>query len=438
MLNEHQCAVRDKLLNEGLSEGAIDTLLRSRWAESTQTNLAAAWGQWARYCEACAQAGNPVDFLDPSPVELVEFLREVRIGRRREGSKQGVETTFSWVRGVRSAISATLALWKGHLSLGAHPLVSGYITALKNEDFSVLQKRGYRYDDTWDAELVFGFIATAHVIYDSLSISMVNFRKHLHRERDMCIAGGRLILACRSHDLSCVFRGQRSRHDCLRFWLAPEMEQHCPLSANRRVDRVGGEPEPPKGEPCGPFRVLGVSVRYFGPKQRNSMEVRSHGYTDWITVDSVVGRPGVCWASTLYWYVRVSEMMGLADDCLFLTTSGRKDKAGGKCTGLHAESLANVMARVMEKAGVPPEFRPHSARHAGMAHGKNALKMTDDQVMARSNVSGPTYRLHYSRQVRRQGFVPPVPADSVGYADLEPEPEVELAVRQLSADYDGP
>jgi integrase len=130
--------------------------------------------------------------------------------------------------------------------------------------------------------------------------------------------------------------------------------------------------------------------------------------------------------------------MGLADDCLFLTTSGRKDKAGGKCTGLHAESLANVMARVMEKAGVPPEFRPHSARHAGMAHGKNALKMTDDQVMARSNVSGPTYRLHYSRQVRRQGFVPPVPADSVGYADLEPEPEVELAVRQLSADYDGP
>jgi hypothetical protein len=104
MLNEHQCAVRDKLLNEGLSEGAIDTLLRSRWAQSTQTNLAAAWGQWARYCEACAQAGNPVDFLDPSPVELVEFLREVRIGRRREGSKQGVETTFSWVRGVRSAM----------------------------------------------------------------------------------------------------------------------------------------------------------------------------------------------------------------------------------------------------------------------------------------------------------------------------------------------
>ena len=94
------------------------------------------------------------------------------------------------------------------------------------------------------------------------------------------------------------------------------------------------------------------------------------------------------------------------------------------------------MARVMEKAGVPPEFRPHSARHAGMAHGKNALKMTDDQVMARSNVSGPTYRLHYSRQVRRQGFVPPVPADSVGYAGLEPGPEVELAARQLSAGYE--
>jgi hypothetical protein len=37
-----------------------------------------------------------------------------------------------------------------------------------------------------------------------------------------------------------------------------------------------------------------VSVRYFGPKQRKSMAVRSHGYTDWITVDSVADRrPGV-------------------------------------------------------------------------------------------------------------------------------------------------
>jgi hypothetical protein len=80
-------------------------------------------------------------------------------------------------------------------------------TALKNEDFSVLQKRGYRYADTWDAELVFVFIEAVHVVYAVLSLSMPDFRKHLHRERDMCISGGRLILACRSHNLSCIFRG---------------------------------------------------------------------------------------------------------------------------------------------------------------------------------------------------------------------------------------
>jgi len=158
-----------------------------------------------------------------------------------------------------------------------------------------------------------------------------------------------------------------------------------------------------------------VSVRYFGPKQRHSLEVRTHGYTDWITVDSV-DSPAVCWAAALYWYVRASELMSQADDCLFVTSRGRHDKAGGKCTGLHSDSVANAMLRVMKKSGVPEEYRAHSARHAGMADGKRRLQMTDDEVMARSNVSGPTYRTHYARQVRRQGFVPPpVEGDFAGY-----------------------
>jgi hypothetical protein len=417
MLNEHQAVIRAELLRQGLSEQAIDELLRSRWAEGTQSNLASAWAQWAKFCVRRTADGRPVSILDPSPVELVDFLSEVRSGIRREGSRQGERTKAAWVRGVRSAISATVALWSSHASLGSHPLVSGYITALKNEDFHVLKKRGYRYDDTWDAELVFSYFAEHHVVYDVLDSAMLNFTDCVHSERDLCIADGRLLLACRSHDLTCVFRGIRSQHDCLRFWLSPATEQHCPLAAMRSgVQSIGGAPSPPQGKPSGPFGVLGVSVRYFGPKQRHSLEVRTHGYTDWITVDSV-DSPAVCWAAALYWYVRASELMSQADDCLFVTSRGRHDKAGGKCTGLHSDSVANAMLRVMKKSGVPEEYRAHSARHAGMADGKRRLQMTDDEVMARSNVSGPTYRTHYARQVRRQGFVPPpVEGDFAGYA----------------------
>ena len=89
----------------------------------------------------------------------------------------------------------------------------------------------------------------------------------------------RLVLACRSHDLTCVFKGLRSDHDCVRFWLAADVE--CSYQ-NRRsgLKSIDGEPLEPNGKPQGPFVVRGVAVRYFGPKQRHSLAVRSHGYTD--------------------------------------------------------------------------------------------------------------------------------------------------------------
>ena len=416
MLNDHQRAIREALLEQGLSECAIDELLRSRWAEGTQSNLASAWGQWAKFCVRREAAGRPVSLLDPSPVELVDFLSEIRSGIRREGKNQSVKTKAAWVRGVRSAVSATVALWSKHAALGAHPLVSGYITALKNEDFHVLKKRGYRYDDTWDAELVFTHVTEHHVVYDILDSAMPDFVKAVHAERDLCIAAGRLLLASRSHDLTCIFRGVRSEHDCLRFWLSPAAEVHCPLALLRSgVKSIGGAPSPPSGSPSGPFGVLGVSVRYFGPKQRHSLEVRSHGYTDWITVDSVP-ELSACWASALYWYVRATELMSLADDCLFCSSRGRHDKAGGKCTGLHSESVANAMRRIMTKAGIPEEYRAHSGRHAGLAYHKSK-GLSDEDVMARANMSCRTYRTHYARQVRRQGYVPPpVEGAFAGYA----------------------
>ena len=217
-----------------------------------------------------------------------------------------------------------------------------------------------------------------------------------------------MVLACRSHDLSCIYRGARSEHDCLRFHLADTKE--CPLvSCREHVMSVGGEPEPPSSaaKPAGPFGVLGVSIRYFGPKQRHSMAVRSHGYTDWITVDSVADDPAVCLACLLYWYVRASEMLpaGLIGDATFVSNTARKDR-GNKFYNLTPDALAAIMKRNMKAAGVPEDFLPHSARAAGMAFHKKG-GYTEDMVLARANLSSRTYKLHYERQIRRKEYVPP-------------------------------
>ena len=137
------------------------------------------------------------------------------------------------------------------------------------------------------------------------------------------------------------------------------------------------------------------------------MEVRSHGYTDWITVDAIPENPGICFASLLYWYVRASETMpkGVRDDHLFCSQKALQ-KNGNRYHGLVSTSLAGIMKRLMTAAKIPAEFLPHSARAAGMAQGKTQ-GMTDDEVCTRSNVSRPTYTKYYQRQIRTKAYQPP-------------------------------
>ena len=61
---------------------------------------------------------------------------------------------------------------------------------------------------------------------------------------------------------------------------------------------------------------------------------------------------------------------------------------------MSSDALANVMGRVMKAAGVPAEFLPHSARHAGLAL-RESSGLPDDEVMARANMSARTYVTHY-------------------------------------------
>ena len=100
------------------------------------------------------------------------------------------------------------------------------------------------------------------------------------------------------------------------------------IRTNRRsgLKSIGGEPLEPNGTPQGPYGVRGVAVRYFGPKQRHSLAVRSHGYTDWITVDAIADSR-ICVAQLMYLYIRASELLpaGVQGDALFLSHTARKD-----------------------------------------------------------------------------------------------------------------
>ena len=249
---------------------------------------------------------------------------------------------------------------------------------------------------TWEAQPVFDLITEGYTTVLSLELDTASksFAACVHRLRDENIAEGRILLACISHDLTCVHRGQRSDHDCLRFHFAgesgdvlgtgevepePETVATVPLAAldesepeaaaavpSAELDEPEPEtaaavtsagPETPAGLPCGPHGVTGISIRFLHPKQRHHMAARSHGYTDWITVPSTPESPSTCWASRMYLYFRASEMMVQSDDLLFCTSRPDK-KHDNKCWGLSADAVANIMGRIMKEAGIPADFLP--------------------------------------------------------------------------------
>ena len=85
--------------------------------------------------------------------------------------------------------------------IGAHPLVTAYITSLQNEDFFVLKKKGYRYDDTWDTEPFYDEMRSRHaakIANKALAADRQGFQVEVSAVRDVALGVGRLALACRS------------------------------------------------------------------------------------------------------------------------------------------------------------------------------------------------------------------------------------------------
>ena len=130
------------------------------------------------------------------------------------------------------------------------------------------------------------------------------------------------------------------------------------------------------------------------------MPTTQRGYTDWISVDVVDDDDDApCFATLCHEYYNLTSAFPSTDDAFFLVF--RADtKHDGKFWGLSSDRLANVMRDAMLSSGVPADFLPHSARHAGIAYQRGLPGMTDDDVMHRANMQAATYVRHYRRRVR--------------------------------------
>ena len=362
-----QAALRKNLTAQGLNADAIDEIIEHNWAASTSSNHDSGWHQWERHC---AEHLDDSRRDNPTAADVVNFLTRVRRG---DFSDKDVETfSAEWVRKVRSTISATIAMWSERGSrIGEHPLVSSYIQSITNDDFSNRSRRKYRYDDTWDAELLFTWVRTVVESDAFVDLKAAGGLEYIKLLRSVLLPLARLLLCCRSHDLTCIQRGELSENVCVKF----------------TVDVVGG--------------LQSAAFRYYRPKQRHHLPVSAKGFTDYTEIDVVPDDPGICLATLAHDYYTASAALPRDDDAFFL--SERTDKRhNGKYWGLSSDRCAKHMAAAMTAAGIPSDFLPHSARAAGQAHLKSQ-GYSDDDVMARANMSARTYVQHYRRRIRRQG-----------------------------------
>ena len=196
------------MIDQGVEPAAVDTMVENRWADSTDVGLDSAWRQWSHFC---ASRGFDASVRDnPSAVQVVNFLAAVRAGEFAS-RKRGETLSAEWVRKVRSAVSIMVSIWgQRNVRIGAHPLVTCYIDSLVNDDYRVQDKRVYRYDDTWDVQLLFDFIRDNPAPVPVDSASAADRALFLRRKRNHLLAVGRVVLANRSSDMACVYRGRRS------------------------------------------------------------------------------------------------------------------------------------------------------------------------------------------------------------------------------------
>eukprot|EP01050_Picozoa_sp_SAG11_P010961 SAG11_NODE_1129_length_5761_cov_296.866302_6_plen_126_part_00 len=122
-------------------------------------------------------------------------------------------------------------------------MVSSYIQSSTNGDFLNHDRRKYKYDDTYDVQPVFGYVSAIVSSSDfakQRDLGSASYRKLL---RQVVVPLARITLCARSSDLTCIFRGESTDIECIRF----------------SFDAAG--------------TLESVDIRYYRPKQRNGLPV---------------------------------------------------------------------------------------------------------------------------------------------------------------------
>eukprot|EP01052_Picozoa_sp_SAG31_P041411 SAG31_NODE_6271_length_2093_cov_15.145436_1_plen_516_part_00 len=78
-------------------------------------------------------------------------------------------------------------------------------------------------------------------------------------------------------------------------------------------------------------------------------------------------------------------------DMLFISAY----RSGGSFAPIGPDTIAKDRASFMKDAGVPARFRPHSGRHASFARRRSEAPGDEASFLLSVNLSGPTYQKHY-------------------------------------------
>ena len=361
MDNECLATLRHFLVEmQGLDPAAAEVIVRRNWAPGSQSGLNCVWKLWLKHCDLVG-----ISFSSPTVAEFINFLQQVSDGTYRAGNKQGVSTSAGWVRSVRSGISSMLTLMTSAPRLGEDPLVTTYVASIIKQDILDRNRPGVRYEDTWDATLVFDYWMeqppTAELSYSSLL--------------DKALSLSRVQMCCRSSDLQTLWFGERQNGKTLEFLFD------------------------------GDSVLTGVKIRYFNPKTGRYLAFSS-GFTAWETF-LVNGDypPELDLATVLYALHQRVVLRGDTAETpsVFLSVrkgDGLRDRPKGLYHALKADTLASRMKSVMLKSGVPADFKAHSARAAGGALLKTK-GFSDDAIMDRMRLrSKYIYKKHYKRTAR--------------------------------------
>ena len=346
------------IAQSGLDAAAADVLIRNHWAPSTNSGLDSIWSQWLRHCKSAS-----ISFTDPSIGQFINFLQAISSGTYRSGDQTGVATSAGWVRSVRSGISSMLALMTATPRLGEHPLVTAYISSVIKQDVLQRGKPGVRYDDTWDATLIFDYWMSQPETSDLAFPALL----------DKAISLSRIHMCSRSADLATLWFGSRVGGETVRFH----------FGASGSLDAV--------------------SIRFFNPKTGRYMS-NAHGFTSWQEFPVTTEFPAEVQLAPVL--LALYDMVKLRGDfhptpAVFLATRRSASVVEGNrllfFEGLTADRLASRMKVVMTNSGVPSDFNPHSARSAGGAL-LEVQGRSDDAIMDCMRLrSKYIYRKHYKR-----------------------------------------